>query len=62
MEHCTAYTVHCIAGVANLSRAENGPLQKKMMALLTFMRVKKSHKKICNEKDLNIFDFLAHLP
>ena len=43
-------------------RGPNMALFKKMMALLTFMRIKKVIKKICNEKDLNMFGFLAKLP
>ena len=61
MEYCTAYTVHCTAGVANLSRAKYGPFQKND-GPFNFHEGQKSHQKIYNEKDLNIFDFLAHLP
>ena len=62
MEHCTAYTVHCTAGVANLSRAKYGPFQKNDGPFNFHEGQKKSSKKFAMKKDLNIFDFLAHLP
>ena len=51
MEHCTAYTVHCTAGVAYLLRAKYGPFQKNDGPFNFHEGQKKSSKKFAMKKN-----------